>query len=411
MSLEPPFVGLTAAMVLAKKAGVISSEGQCPSAISGPAKKAIAGFLKTTLGSTQPPILPSSAIATLQSIAEGQSQEALDSIRVLGQILAQLPCSCAVAFSGLSITNLAEIIQQEAKGIKACGSLLSGAVKTMEEGMEKLGEAVGLSCAHLKINEVQYNHQYLAPLLDKYALATEAQRQNNCYAPTGECWGGCYAYYRSGSASCRMAADHASDLCNKIVMTFANQIMARQQVLVALSLAACSAIGDGCAMNKDYPKMVIDTYGQDTLSDCLGVLKNTYKSPNCKPAEQPCCWRAPWPPELKCKKARAEAASRAGNLVLSFNDLQLTFADAKMIADRKACQQAITGKKIQYISDAACDAAAKTPTDDFSGIWPQVLQSAKGRAEGDSYHQCDGPYNRQVKINGCQDKCANAATR
>jgi hypothetical protein len=57
-----PDVDPRAAMVLAKEAKVFSSEEQCKSAISGPAKKAIAGFLKASLGS----ILPASALSTLQ---------------------------------------------------------------------------------------------------------------------------------------------------------------------------------------------------------------------------------------------------------------------------------------------------------------------------------------------------------
>jgi len=411
LSQDPSFVALTAAMVLAKEAGVFSSEGQCQSAISGPAKKAIAGFLKTTLGS----ILPSSALSALQSIAEGKSQEALTSIPVLGQLLAQLPCSCAVAYSGLSITNLSAIIKKEGNGIKACGSLLSGAASTMQEEMEKLGAAVGLGCPNPKIGEHEYYQKFLAPLLDKYALATYYERHTGCYDhPTGTCRADCMKYYTSGSPGCRMKEGNASHLCDVIMIQFDAKVMARQPVLVAQALAACSAIGDGCATNKDYPKMVIDTYGQDTLSACLGLLKNTYKSPSCKPAEQPCCWRAPWPPELKCKKARAEAASKVGNLSSqigqSFNNLSTSNADAKMIADRQACQQAIMGNALKYVQDAACDAAMKTPTDDFSGIWPAVLQAAKGMADGEAYTKCDGPYNKQVKINNCKYKCASAAT-
>jgi hypothetical protein len=167
-------------------------------------------------------------------------------------------------------------------------------------------------------------------------------------------------------------------------------------------------------MNKDHPNLVVDTWGTDTLSSCLGLLKNTYKTPDCIPTEQPCCWRAPWPPALKCKKARAEAASRMGNLSSqigqAFNPLSTSNADGKAITDRQSCQQAVLGKTLQYVQDAACDAASKTPTDDFSGIWPDVLQKAKGAALGDAYTKCDGPYNRSVRINGCKVKCAQPAT-
>jgi hypothetical protein len=409
ISLDTSFEALSGAMILAKEAGVFSSEGQCKATISGPTKKAIAGFLKDSLGS----ILPADALATLQSIAEGKSDEALNSIPVLGQLLTQLPCACSVAYSGLSVTKLREIITKEANGIKACGNLLSGAVSTMKEGMEKLGEAVGLGCDHPKMGENEYYQTYLAQLLDPYALATDNERHKGCYESA--CRSACMSYYTSGSAGCRMKDSNAQHLCVDVILTqFDAKVMARQPVLVAQALATCLPTGDGCVMNKDYPKMVIDTYGQDTLSSCLGLLKNTYKTTGCKPAEQPCCWRAPWPPALKCKKARAEAASKVGNLGSqigqSFNNLQTTDADAKMIADRQACQQAIIGNTLKYVQEAACDAAMKTPTDDYSGIWPGVLQAAKDRGLGDSYTKCDGPYNRQVKINGCKNKCTSAAT-
>ena len=144
------------------------------------------------------------------------------------------------------------------------------------------------------------------------------------------------------------------------------------------------------------------------------MLKNTYQSPNCKPEEQPCCWRAPLTPQIKCNKARAEAASKAGDLGSqigsSFNNLQTTFADAKAIADRQACQQKIIGNALKYLQDAACDAAMKTPTDDISGIWPEVLKEAKGMGDGEAYTKCDGPYNHVVIVNGCKDKCAQPAT-
>ena len=52
----------------------------------------------------------------------------------------------------------------------------------------------------------------------------------------------------------------------------------------------------------------------------------------------------------------------------------------------------------------------KTPTDDISGIWPEVLKEAKGMGDGEAYTQCDGPYNKVVRVNGCKDKCAQPAT-
>lgn len=411
VSLEPSFVALTAALVLAKEAGVFSSWGQCQAAVSGPAKKAIAGFLKESLGA----MLPADALATLQAIAEDKSDAALTSIPVLGQLLSQLPCSCSVAFSGLSITELSAIIKQEANGIKACGGLLSGAVSTMLEGMKKLGAVVGLSCAQPKMNEHEYYQQFLAPLLNKYALATDNERHVGCYNhPTGSCRADCINYYMSGSAACRMESDNANHLCDVIFTQFDPKVMALQPILVAQALATCSPLGDGCVRNKNFPELVIDTYGQDTHAACLGVLKNTFNTPGCKPTEQPCCWRAPWPPALKCKKARAEAASRVGNLAgqieQGFNKLPTTSADAQMIADRQACQQAILGSTLKYVQDAACAAAAKTATDDFSGIWPDVLKQAIGVAVGEAYTKCDGPYNKRVKINGCKDKCAQPAT-
>ncbi|PKN50948.1 MAG: hypothetical protein CVU55_14495 [Deltaproteobacteria bacterium HGW-Deltaproteobacteria-13] len=409
ISMDTSFEALTAGMILAKEAGVFSSEGQCKSAVSGPAKKAVAGFLKQSMGA----ILPSGSLATLQSIADGKSDEALSSIPVLGQLLSQLPCACTVAYSGLSIAELREIITKEAKGIKACGSLISGAVATMEEGMEALGDAVGLSCDHPKINEVEYYQKYLAPVLDKYAVATDYERHKGCYESA--CGSACMNYYTSGSGACRMKKGNAQHLCFDVILPqFDQKVMARQPVLVAQALAECTAMGDGCVMNKDYPKMVIDAYGQDTLSSCLGLLKNTYKTTGCKPSEQPCCWRAPWPPALKCKKARADAASKLGNLGSqigqSFNNLPTTNADAQTIADRQACQQKIIGNALYYLQEAACEAAMKTPTDDYSGIWPAVLKAAKESGLGDAYTKCDGPYNRHVKIIGCKNKCANAAT-
>jgi hypothetical protein len=350
-------------------------------------------------------------IPVMQSYGEGQMQQALNKIPGFEM----LPCACSVAFSGLSITKLRAIIATEAKGIKACASLVSGALSTIEEGKNEVTDAVGLTCDDHKINEVQYYQKFLAPVLDKYALATDKARHIGCYNhPTGSCRAECMNYYTSGSAACRMKPGNASHLCDVIFEQFDPKVMARQPVLVAQALATCSPMGDGCVRNKDYPEMVIDTYGQDTLEACLGVLKNTYKTPGCAPTQQPCCWRAPWPPALKCKKARAEAASRVGDLASQigqdFNNLPPTFADAQMIAERKACQQAILGNTLKYVQDAACDAAAKTPTDDFSGIWPDVLKKAKGIAGGDSYTKCDGPYNKRVRINGCKDKCAQPAT-
>jgi len=403
-SLDPYFEALTAGMILGKEAKIFSSEAQCKTAITGPPKKAMAGFLKSTFG----PLLSPSALATLQSIADSKSDEALSSIPVLGQALSQINCACTVAYSGLSIANLRSIIGKEVKGIKACGSLLSGAANSM-------AEAMGVGCEHPKMDEHAYYQQYLAPVLDYYALATYKERHTGCYDdPTGKCRAACMSYYTSGTPGCRMEKGNASHLCDVIFEEFDPKVMARQKVLVAQALATCKAIGDGCTLNKDHPAMVIDTWGGDTLSSCLGILKNTYKTPGCKPTEQPCCWRAPWPPELKCKKARAEAAAKTGNLSTqigqSFNNLSTTGADAKMIADRQACQQGILGSVLKYVQDAACDAAAKTPTDDFSGIWPDVLQKAKGVALGEAYMKCDGPYNRAVKINGCKAKCAQTAT-
>lgn len=403
-SLDPYFEALTAAMILGKEAKLFSSEAQCKTALTGPPKKVMAGFLKSTFG----PFLPPSAVAMLQSIADGKSDEALSSIPVLGQALSQVSCACTVAYSGLSITNLRSIINKEVKGIKACGSLVSGAANSM-------AEAMGVGCEHKKMDEHAYYQQYLAPLLDAYALATENERHVGCYNhPTGKCRMACENYYMSGSAGCRMEEGNALHLCDVIFEAFDQKVMARQAALVAEAFAKCTGIGDGCAMNKDHPKTVVDTWGSDTLSACLGLLKNTYKTPGCKPAEQPCCWRAPWPPELKCKKARAEAAARMGNLSAqigqSFNNLSTANADAKTVADRQACQQGILGNTLRYVQDAACEAAAKTPTDDFSGIWPDVLQKAKGAALGEAYTKCDGPYNRSVKIFGCKAKCAQTAT-
>ncbi len=398
------FEALAGAMIVAKEAKVFSSEAQCKTALTGPAKKALAGILKASFGT----LLPASAISQLQAIADGKSDAALNSIPILGQVLSQLPCACTVAFSGLSVANLRAVITKEAKGIKACGSFISGAANSM-------AEAMGVGCEHPKMGEAAYFQTYLAPLLDTYALATEKERHVGCYNhPTGKCRMACENYYMSGSAGCRMAEGNALHLCDVIFIQFDQKVMARQAQLVSLALAGCKAIGDGCAMNKDHPNLVVDTWGADTLASCLGILKNTYKTPGCNPAEQPCCWRAPWPPELKCAKARAEAASKMGNLGAeigqSFNKLPTTNADAKTIVDRQACQQAILGKTLQYVQDAACDAAAKTPTDDFSGIWPAVLSAVKSRAGGDAYTRCDGPYNRTVKINGCKAKCAQSAT-
>ncbi|TAN42757.1 MAG: hypothetical protein EPN25_02490 [Nitrospirae bacterium] len=408
MLFDTSFEILSVATIAVKEAGLFTSEGQCQyivtgGAVAGPVKKAIADTLKK--------YLPSELSGPLQSYGDDQFQQALNSIPGFEQ----LPCACSVAFSGLSIANLRAVISKEVKGIKACNSLLSGAVSSMKEGVEKLGEAAGFACEQPKMKEQEYYQTFLAPLLDTYALATDKERHVGCYNhPTGKCRADCMKYYTSGSPGCRMKEGNASHLCDVIFEQFDPKVMARQPVLVSAALAACTGMGDGCVMNKDYPKMVLDTYGQDTLSSCLGLLKNTYKTPGCIPAEQPCCWRAPWPPELKCKKARAEAASRVGNLgsqiEQSFNDLSASNADAKMIADRQACQQAIIGNTLKYVQDAACDAAAKTPTDDYSGIWPAVLQAAKGTASGDAYTKCDGPYNKQVKINGCKSKCANAAT-
>src|SRR5512140_2413147 len=92
------FEALAGAMIVAKEAKVFSSEAQCKTAITGPAKKAIAGILKASFGA----ILPPSALSSLQAIADGQSDAALNSIPVLGQILSQLPCACTVAASRVS---------------------------------------------------------------------------------------------------------------------------------------------------------------------------------------------------------------------------------------------------------------------------------------------------------------------
>jgi hypothetical protein len=406
--LDTTFEALSAAAIVAKEAGLFTSEDQCRYIVTGgfltgPAKKALADAMNEKL--------PDELIPVMQSYGEGQMQQALN--KIPGFEL--LPCACSVAFSGLSITKLRSIIATEVKGIKACSSLVSGAVSTIEDGVNEVTDAVGLTCDHKKMGEVQYYQQFLAPQLDTYALATDKARHVGCYDyPTGSCRAACMNYYTSGSAACRMKPGNASHLCDVIFQQFDPQVMARQPVLVALALAACSPMGDGCVRNKDFPALVIDTYGQDTLDVCLGMLKNTYKTPGCIPTEQPCCWRAPWPPALKCKKARAEAAAHLGNLAgqigQDFSNLPPAFADAQMIAERKACQQAILGNTLKYVQDAACDAAAKTPTDDFSGIWPEVLKQAKGVAGGEAYTKCDGPYNKRVRINGCKDKCAQPGT-
>lgn len=408
-SMDTTLEVLTGSAIAVKEAGLLKTEQQCQNIANGsfvtkPVKKALLKKVNNYLS-------PQDA-ANLDTYTDEQLNNLIKNIPGYQHLF----CACTFAFSGLSITKIREVIGKETKGIQACKMLVSGAVGSMIEGIEKLGDAIGLGCPdhNKKIPAPQWVQKFLMSSLDAYALVTEYERHTGCYQrPLGTCRAACINYYTGGSAACRMEPGNASGTCDDVFEIFDPMVMARQPVLVAQAIAACSTKTDGCVKNKDYP-LVVDAYGQDALSACLGILKNTYKTPKCKPDEQPCCWRAPWTPQMKCDKARAEAASKVGNLGSqigsSFLNIPETNATPQAIADRKACQQKIIGNTLKYVQDAACDAAMKTPTDDYSGIWPAVLQTAKGTGDGEAYTQCDGPYNKVVKIVGCKKKCAQPAT-
>jgi hypothetical protein len=403
MSEDPVFYSMLGTAIALKITTPINDKNKCQNLLNGMVDQAVGAAFTQNVANLTP-----EQQAQLKATANSEVKNGISSIPGMQY----WSCACEYAYSGLLVSEIKGIVEKGAKALNACGS-----VTGVNKVLSGVGEGLGLSCPDekKKIGENEYYQQFLAPVLDKYALATDKARHVGCYnVGTGACRDNCMIYYKSGSAGCSMEDGNANYLCDLIMTQFEAKVMARQPVLVAQALATCSPMGDGCVRNKDFPALVIDTYGQDTLDACLGVLKNTYKTPGCAPTQQPCCWRAPWPPALKCNKARAEAAARVGDLASQigqdFNNLPPTFADAQMIAERKACQQAILGNTLKYVQDAACAAAAKTPTDDFSGIWPTVLKSVKGLAGGESYTKCDGPYNKRVRINGCKDKCAQPGT-
>lgn len=277
-----------------------------------------------------------------------------------------------------------------------------------------LAEGLGLTCPDggKKINADQWITKVVLPDIRTYALMDTEERESKCMRSTSGPWQGCYYYYTGGSVACRMSTVHAQQQCDQIMIKFRQMVLNYQPIIVKDAIISCEKVGDGCIKDNVEP-LVIDAYGKDAFVNCFSQGIKPLASP-CKPKEQPCCQQVPLTPAIKCKKARAEAASRVGNLGSQigqgFNNPQTTDADAQMIADRQACQQAIMGNALKYLQDAACDAASKTPADDFSGIWPAVLQAAKDMGLGEAYTKCDGPYNRKVKINGCRNKCAQPAT-
>jgi hypothetical protein len=329
-----------------------------------------------------------------QSALNGRIPEVKDLVSILdksGNYGHMVNCACKTVFDSPSCSNVvAQIANEIASPVKGIAS------------------EIGFGCEHPKIDEVQYNRLYLAPLLDKYALATEAYRQQNCYAPTGECWGGCYAYYRNGSAGCRMKAGNASYLCDVIVKTFANQIMARQPVLVAAALPACMVRGDGCAGNTGY-KLLIDTYSSDAKASCLNALRNEYPN-NCKPNEQPCCRLTPLPEEIKCKKAQAQAPS-----MFMYAEAQIrkyfeqhpdsASAPAKLNNDRKACRDRVVYSAKGLFPDEACQYARVCQGNDISVIWKSLIKTSVDKALHDAKTQCDDSYENQVNYYNCVNIC------
>jgi hypothetical protein len=399
MSEDPLFYTMMGTAIALKLGTSINDKGKCQNLLNGIVDHAVgAKFLNENVANLTP-----DQQAQLKSAASDEIKKGISNIPGMKY----WKCACEYAYSGLIVSEIKSIINKEKQSLKICGD-----VTGINSVISWAAKWTGLGCpSDMKINRDQFIEKVLKPDITKYALMNYEDRESQCMRSTSGQYLGCMYYYTGGPKACRM--DNANPQCDDIMKTFRQMVLDSQTKIVKEAMDSCSKVGDGCIIDKAEP-LLIDTYGKDATNNCISQGIKLLAS-SCKPKEQPCCQQVPLTPEIKCKKARAEAASRMGNLGSQigqgFNNLQPTFATAQMIEDRQACQHAVMGNALKYLQDAACDAASKTPTDDISGIWPAALQAAKDMGFGKAYTDCDGPYNSQVKINGCKDKCSQPATQ
>jgi hypothetical protein len=396
LSEDPVFYSLLATAIALKNTTSINTKDKCQNLLNGMVDQGIGAAFANNAANLTP-----QQKADLQSAAGKQAKHAISNIPGMQY----WSCACEYAHTGLIVSDIKNIVQKESTSLKICGD-----VTKINDVISGVAEGLGLTCPNgkTKMTQPEYITKYLLPDIRKYALMNTAERESQCMLSTSVRQHECYTYYTSGSVACRMSKDHSLQQCNAVMDTFRKMVLAYQPTIVSDAVSACSKVGYGCIKDK-YEPLQIDAYGDDAYLNCFSGGIQTLL-PSCKPKEQPCCKKLPLTPEIKCKKAQDEAVFKVGDLGSqigqSFNNLSDTWADAQMIADRKACQQTIMANALKYVQSAACDAAMNTPTDDISGIWPAVLQAAKGLADGEGYTKCDGPYNKKVKIIGCKNKCA-----
>jgi hypothetical protein len=128
VAVDPVLVGMTAGVIVLQKANQLPSSGEgCSNAILGPAQRAVAGMIDTTIDTIPGggSIFPSSGRSMLTQIAKGEGTATLYQVPGMSMVVEDLSCGCAISETGLGIEQLKGSAGTLLKGITSCTSVVN----------------------------------------------------------------------------------------------------------------------------------------------------------------------------------------------------------------------------------------------------------------------------------------------
>ena len=395
VSQDYVMIGLGGGLSGAKEAGLlaklsITDETQCSQAIDTTVQKAVAAFLAPIAKAMG---LPQMVLEQIQSIAAGEVSAGLREIPGLGEVFERWDCGCAIAYSGLAADRLIEEVKGQYQSIAACGNLIMGAVTAFWHGIQAgSAEIAGLlgfgECDQMTSD--QYRDAVYLPAANALALATSNEALLWWNANSMAMFDNCYAYYRSGTSSCRMSTNNALETCNLVQNPFFDLLAvaraAAQKTATTNLEKAIAAIEPGVQTTwKNTCNSSVDA--EPARQDCKNAVPTCVQS--ARTAAFAKLVSAHYVPAAGLETFQLAAKGRCGELVSMYmaEAKQLSAAaNAKITAAAsEAWRVMLVGIWTKQCTDATC--------------WTEVQAAAKGIPQAMIADQAAHPDESSLSVN------------